>query len=156
MKYNPKVHEDVASLPGLAQIHPLQDPETVQGALHVMHALQGFLAEIAGLSAASLAPIAGAHGELAGMQVIRAAQADRGQSHRNTVIIPDSAHGTNPATAAMCGYEIVAVPADDEGSLDLQRLREALSDGLAALMITLPSTLGALRPPHRRGLSSGP
>jgi len=142
MKYNPKLHEDLAALPGLSQVHPLQDPETCQGTLRMMFELQGILAEIAGLDATALTPIAGAHGELAGMQVIRARQIDRGQGERRTVIIPDSAHGTNPASAAMCGFRVVAVPADAEGNLDLSALDQALSDDVAALMITLPSTLG--------------
>jgi glycine dehydrogenase subunit 2 len=110
--------------------------------LHVLYELQEMLAEMAGLDAASLAPIAGAHGELAGMQVIRACQTARGQGHRKTVVIPDSAHGTNPASAAMCGYRVVAVPADAQGNMDLARLRQALNADVAALMITLPSTLG--------------
>ena len=142
MKYNPKLHDDVARLPGMAHVHPLQPPETAQGALRLMHELQEMLAEIAGLASCSLAPIAGAHGELAGMQVVRAYQQHRGEGHRKTVIIPDSAHGTNPASAAMCGYRVVAVAADDAGNMDLVRLRQALSDDVAALMITLPSTLG--------------
>ncbi len=142
MKYNPKLHEDLAALPGLSHVHPLQDPETCQGALRLMFDLQGILAEIAGLHATALTPLAGAHGELAGMQVIRAHQIDRGQGGRRTVIIPDSAHGTNPASAAMCGYGVVVVPADAEGNLDLAALDKVLSDDVAALMITLPSTLG--------------
>lgn len=142
MKYNPKMHEEVASLPGIAHIHPLQDAETVQGALRIMYEMQRLLAEITGLHAACLAPVAGAHGEMAGMQVIRACQIKRGQAHRKTVLIPDSAHGTNPASAAMCGYGVVTVPSGKDGNMDVEALRRALNDGVAALMITNPSTLG--------------
>ncbi|MBM4406370.1 MAG: glycine dehydrogenase subunit 2 [Chloroflexi bacterium] len=143
MKYNPKLHEDAASYPGFASIHPLLDGELSQGALQLMHELQQMLAEIAGLHRCSLPPVAGAHGEYAGMQVIRAALRAKGQGHRKTVIIPDSAHGTNPATAAMCGFQVVSVPADGDGNMNLGRLQEALATGdVVALMITLPSTLG--------------
>ena len=142
MKYNPKLHEEVASLPGIADIHPLQDPETVQGALQILFEMQKMLAEIAGLHHASLAPIAGAHGELAGLQVIRAYQVQRGQGHRKTVLIPDTAHGTNPASAAMCGYSVVSVPSDKDGNMDFQALRAALNHDVVALMVTNPSTLG--------------
>ncbi len=142
MKYNPRLHEAVASLPGFADIHPLQEPETAQGAIRLVYELQSLLAEIAGLHAASLAPIAGAHGELAGVQVIRAYQTKRWQGSRKTVLIPDSAHGTNPASAAMCGYGVVTVPSGKDGNMDLGALRRALNDDVAALMITNPSTLG--------------
>ncbi|MBI3743586.1 MAG: aminomethyl-transferring glycine dehydrogenase subunit GcvPB [Chloroflexi bacterium] len=142
MKYNPKVNDEVAGLAGFALAHPLQPEEASQGALQLMYELQGFLAEIAGLHTASLAPLAGAHGELAGMQVIRAYQRHRGQGKRKVVIIPDSAHGTNPASAAMCGYHVLAIPADQAGNLNLERLRQVLKDDVVALMITLPSTLG--------------
>ena len=142
MKYNPKMHEEVASLPGLADIHPLQDPRTVQGALQVLFEMQELLAEIAGLHRASLAPIAGAHGELAGLQVIRAWQLQQGQSHRKTVLIPDTAHGTNPASAAMCGYQVVSVPSGSDGNMDFEALGRALSPDVVALMVTNPSTLG--------------
>ncbi|MBF8299146.1 MAG: Glycine dehydrogenase (decarboxylating) [Dehalococcoidia bacterium] len=142
MKYNPKLHEEIASLPGIADIHPLQDAQTIQGALQMLYEMQTMLAEIAGLDGASLAPIAGAHGEFAGLQVIRAYQAQRGQSNRKTVLIPDTAHGTNPASAAMCGYGVVSIPSDKDGNMDRQALRAALSDGVVALMVTNPSTLG--------------
>ena len=142
MKHNPKVNDDIAALPGMAMLHPLQDPATVQGALSVMWDVQQMLAEISGLPAVSLAPIAGAHGEFAGIQIIRAWQIARRQGHRNTIIIPDSAHGTNPASAAMAGYRVVAIPADAQGNIDVERLRAALTPDVAGLMITLPSTLG--------------
>lgn len=142
MKHNPKINDDLAALPGMAALHPLQDPATVQGALSLMWDLQQMLAEISGLPAVSLAPIAGAHGEFAGIQIIRARHIARRQGHRNTIIIPDSAHGTNPASAAMAGYRVVAIPADAQGNIDVDQLRAALTPDVAGLMITLPSTLG--------------
>lgn len=142
MKYNPKRHEDLASLPGMARLHPLEETALTQGALRVMFELQGFLADVSGLPSVSLSPLAGAHGEFAGMQVIRAYQRSRGQAHRKKVLIPDSAHGTNPASAAMCGFNVVSVPADADGNMDLAALRASLDSEVVALMLTLPSTLG--------------
>ncbi|MBI4493727.1 MAG: aminomethyl-transferring glycine dehydrogenase subunit GcvPB [Chloroflexi bacterium] len=142
MKYNPRINEDVARLPGFALLHPYQPEETVQGALRLMYELQRALAEITGFSATCLQPAAGAHGELAGMLMIRAYHQRRGQGHRTKVLIPSSAHGTNPATAAMCGYYTVAVPTDARGNVDPERLRAELDEHTAALMITNPSTLG--------------
>ena len=145
MKYNPKVNEDVARLPGLAQIHPMQPGSTVQGALALLHDLQRTLAEITGLDDCSLAPAAGAHGELAGILIARAYHRANGGGPRRKVLVPDSAHGTNPATAAMAGFEVQSIPSDNEGNMDLAALEEALEengDGVAALMLTLPSTLG--------------
>ncbi|MDZ4278811.1 MAG: aminomethyl-transferring glycine dehydrogenase subunit GcvPB, partial [Dehalococcoidia bacterium] len=154
MKYNPKIDEDVARLPGLAQLHPMQSPETTQGALALMHGLQRLLAEITGLDDVSLAPAAGAQGELAGILIARAyqetnADARSGNRGRRRVLVPDSAHGTNPATAAMAGFEVQSIPSDAEGNLDLGELERALeqnADGVAALMLTLPSTLGLFEP----------
>ncbi len=142
MKHNPKVHEDLARRPGFADIHPLQPPETVQGALAVMHNLQRCLAEITGMDAATLAPAAGAQGELTGILIIKAYLADAGQSHRRKILVPDSAHGTNPATAAMAGFEVVTVASDKDGDTDMQALQVALDDDVAAMMLTLPNTLG--------------
>ena len=142
MKHNPKLHEEIASLPGIADIHPLQEQATIQGALQMLYEMQEMLAEIAGLHKASLSPIAGAHGELAGLQVIHAYQTQRGQGNRKTVLIADTAHGTNPASAAMCGYSVVSVPSDKDGNMDLHALREALNEDVVALMVTNPSTLG--------------
>ena len=142
MKYNPKLHDEVASLPGLAQIHPHQSESTVQGALELMYRLQGYLGEITGLTGVSLAPMAGADGELAGMLMTRAYHLARGEAGRTKVLIPDSAHGTNPASAAMAGFEVVTLPSDGEGNTDLGALKELASDDLAGLMLTLPSTLG--------------
>jgi glycine dehydrogenase subunit 2 len=148
MKYNPKVNEDAARLPGLAQLHPMQSAETSQGALELMFCLQEVLAEITGMHDASLVPSAGAHGELAGILIARAYHNANG-GHRRRVLVPDSAHGTNPATAAMAGFEVESIPSDSDGNLDIDALRKALDgdgDGVAALMLTLPSTLGLFEP----------
>ena len=142
MKYNPKINEVVARLPGFAQIHPLQDPRTVQGALELMYALRTELAEISGMDAVTLQPAAGAHGELTGILIARAHFERVGDTGRTTVIVPDSAHGTNPATAAMAGYKVVTVPSDDRGNVDVEELRQRVGPDTAALMITNPNTLG--------------
>ena len=142
MKYNPKINEDVARLPGFARIHPLQDERTVQGALHLMYDLQQYLAEISGFDAVTLQPAAGAHGEYTGLMTIRAYHLSRGDTRRTKVIVPDSAHGTNPATAAMCGYKVVTVRSDKRGNVDLEQLRRLADDETAAMMITNPNTLG--------------
>ncbi len=142
MKYNPKVNDEFASLPGLAQIHPLQPESTIQGALKLLWRLQALLSGITGLPGVSLAPMAGADGELAGMLMIRAYHLDRGDDQRKSVLIPDSAHGTNPASAAMAGFDVVTLPSDSSGNTDLESLKAAADDNLAGLMITLPSTLG--------------
>jgi len=142
MKYNPKLNDQIASMAALAEIHPLQPESTVQGALKLMYELQGYLTEITGMAASSLTPMAGADGELAGMLMIRAYHLERGDVGRRNVLIPDSAHGTNPASAAMTGFSIVTLPSDSDGNTDLDALRSAVGDDLAGLMITLPSTLG--------------
>ena len=142
MKYNPKVNDEVSFLPGFAGIHPLQPPDQSQGALELLHRLQGFLAEITGLPGVSLATLAGAHGELAGMLMIRAYHRARGNGARRKVAIPDSAHGTNPASAAMAGFDVVTVASDTQGNMDLEALHEIAGPDLAGVMITLPSTLG--------------
>jgi glycine dehydrogenase subunit 2 len=142
MKYNPRVNEDVARLPGIAQVHPLQPDETVQGALRVMFELQNLLAEITGFSAATLQPAAGAQGELTGMLMLRAYHLDRGDTKRNRVLVPDSAHGTNPATAAMCGFLTVPIRSDAAGNVDVGHLESELDDTVVGLMLTNPSTLG--------------
>ena len=146
MKYNPKWHEEAARLPGFAQAHPLQPQALSQGALKVMYNLQSILAEITGTEGVSLAPLAGAHGEMAGLLMIKAYHESRGQGHRNQIIIPDTAHGTNAASAHMCGYQVVTAPSDSEGNMDLNALRELCSEQLAGLMLTLPSTLGLFDP----------
>ncbi len=146
MKYNPKWHEEVARLPGFAQAHPLQPEESVQGALQMMYEMQEMLAEILGMRTASLCPMAGAHGELTGIMMVRAYHVSRGDRGRTTILVPDSAHGTNPATAAMCGFRVVAVPSDARGNMDIAALQAALGPDVAGLMITLPSTLGLFDP----------
>src|SRR5204862_5208101 len=134
--------EDVARLAGFAQIHPHQPAESIEGALGVLFELQTALAEITGMDAVSLVPAAGAQGELCGILVVKEYLAERGNGHRRKVLVPDSAHGTNPATAAMAGFEVVTVPSDADGNTDLAFLESALDEGVAAMMLTLPSTLG--------------
>ncbi|MSQ06166.1 MAG: glycine dehydrogenase subunit 2 [Dehalococcoidia bacterium] len=142
MKYNPKINDEVAFWPGFAGIHPLQPPELAQGALELLWRLQGFLQEITGMAGVSLATLAGAHGELAGVLMIRACHLARGDTARRKMAIPDSAHGTNPASAAMAGFEVVTLPSDKAGNVDLAALRQLAGPDLAGVMITLPSTLG--------------
>ncbi len=145
MKLNPKVNDAIAALAGFAEAHPMQPADDVQGALAVMHGLQEQLAEITGMAGASLAPMAGAQGELAGIRVIKAWLDTNGGAKRTRVLVPDSAHGTNPATASMAGFDVVSVRSRPDGDMDLDALREALEHhghAVAALMITLPSTLG--------------
>ena len=142
MKYNPKISEDVARLPGFAAVHPYQPEESVQGALRLLYELQEVLGEISGLPAVSLQPAAGAHGELTGVMMIRAYHNAHGASHRRKLLIPDSAHGTNPATATMCGYSTVPVRSDSRGNIDLDALRSLVDDNTAGLMLTMPNTLG--------------
>ncbi len=144
MKLNPKVNDAIAAMPGFAEAHPMQPADDVQGALAVMYGLQRMLAEITGMADTSLAPLAGAQGELAGVLVIKAYLESIGEK-RTTILVPDSAHGTNPATASMAGFDVVAVKPQPDGDMDLDALRVALEEHgptVAALMITLPSTLG--------------
>jgi glycine dehydrogenase subunit 2 len=142
MKYNPKINEDMASLPKFTGIHPYQPAETAQGALQLMHELGVMLAEITGMEQVSLQPAAGAHGELAGLMIIKAYHQNRGDSKRNKIICPDSAHGTNPASAAVAGFDVVEIKSDKNGAVDLESLKAALNDEIAGLMLTNPSTLG--------------
>jgi len=141
MKYNPVANEVAAALAGFADIHPYAPVETVQGALELMRDLESWLAEISGLDAVTLQPAAGAQGELTGMKMVRAYHASRGNP-RKTVLIPASAHGTNPASANLCGYRPVVVPVDDRGLITTASLRALLDDNVAAVMITNPNTLG--------------
>jgi glycine dehydrogenase subunit 2 len=145
MKHNPKLHERIAALPGNAKLHPLQDPLQAQGALELMWRLQNALAEISGLPHVSLQPSAGSHGELAGVLLTRAYHEDRAQ-HRTKVLTPDTAHGTNPATVTMAGYEVVKVGTDEHGNVDLKDLRAKANEEVACLMLTNPSTLGLFEP----------
>jgi glycine dehydrogenase subunit 2 len=145
MKYNPKINEDAARMAGFARLHPLAPEAASQGALGLMHDLAGMLAEIAGMDAVSLQPAAGAQGELAGVLMIRAYHAARGEK-RTKVLIPDSAHGTNPASTALAGYEVIEVKSDAEGQVDLNDLERHLAPDVAAFMITVPNTLGNFEP----------
>ena len=142
MKYNPKLDDEMAGMPGMSEVHPLQPEATVQGALKLIYQLQVYLAEMTGMAGASLAPMAGAEGELAGMLMTRAYHLANGDIGRKKVLIPDSAHGTNPASAAMAGFEVVSIPSDDSGNTDLAALQAAVGDDLAGFMLTQPSTLG--------------
>ena len=142
MKFNPKVNEQIARLPGFAETHPLQEPETVQGNLALMFELQQWLAEIGGFAAVSLQPAAGAHGEFTGLLMIRAYHRDRGDLKRTRILIPDSAHGTNPASTTMTGFTAVELPSDARGNVDLAAVRVACDDTVAGIMMTNPNTLG--------------
>ena len=142
MKYNPVINEETAALPGFAQLHPLQPAERCQGALEVYYRLQQSLAALTGLSEFTLNPFAGAHGELTGLMIIRAYHLECGDDKRTKVIVPDTAHGTNPASAAVCGLEVVEVKSRADGSVDVDDLRNLLDDGVAAMMMTNPNTLG--------------
>ena len=148
MKYNPRLNEDAARLPGFANLHPYQPEYSTQGALKMMYELQCDLAEIAGFEATCLQPSAGAHGEYAALMAFRAAHLARteGKTARTKVIIPDTAHGTNPASVAIAGYETVTVPSSPEGLVDLDALRQLLDEDVAAFMLTNPNTLGLFEP----------
>ncbi|WAA11438.1 aminomethyl-transferring glycine dehydrogenase subunit GcvPB [Fervidibacillus halotolerans] len=142
MKYNPKINEDLARIPGFVHIHPLQDERTVQGAMELMYDLQEHLKEITGMDEVTLQPAAGAHGEWTGLMMIRAFHEANGDFHRTKVIIPDSAHGTNPASATVAGFETVTVASDENGLVDLEDLKRVVGEDTAALMLTNPNTLG--------------
>lgn len=145
MKYNPKLNEDMARLAGFAGLHPRADMESSQGSLALMYTLQEWLSEISGFSASSLQPAAGAQGEFAGILMIRKYHVDRGDTKRTKILVPNSAHGTNPATVSMAGYYVVELPSDDRGDVDLDALKKVCDeqgDEIAGMMITVPSTLG--------------
>ncbi len=142
MKHNPKLNDELAALPGFARLHPYQAESEVQGILRLMHELERALVEITGMHRATLQPAAGAQGELTGILMIKAYHRDHGGSYRDTVIVPDSAHGTNLASAAMAGYRVVEIPSSPQGLIDPVILRRSLSDRTAALMLTNPNTLG--------------
>ena len=142
MKYNPKIDEEMAALPGFTQLHPLQPVETAQGALEALHMLGSELGEVFGMDAVTFQPAAGAHGELTGVLLIKAYHTERGDTARTKIIVPDSAHGTNPATAAMCGYQVVNIPSGSDGCVDLDALRAAVGSDTAGLMLTNPNTVG--------------
>ena len=145
MKYNPRVNEDAARLPGFTGLHPYQPEETAQGALELMVGLSDALAEISGLPGITLQPAAGAHGELTALMLFRAAHTAAGDP-RKKVIVPDTAHGTNPASVAMCGWEVVTIPSDARGLVDVKALKAALDGDVAAFMLTNPNTVGLFDP----------
>ncbi len=146
MKYNPKLNEDMAALPGFAHIHPLQPEQTVQGAIQLIYELERYLAEISGMTRVTLQPSAGAHGELTGLMLIKAYHQSKGQGHRNLVLIPDNAHGTNPASATLADYKAVEIESDPRtGGIEidyLKRVLQAEGSNVAAIMLTNPNTLG--------------
>ena len=142
MKYNPKINEEISSLPAFACLHPLQPASTVQGALEVYYNLSHSEAEMAGLEEFTLNPFAGAHGELTGLMVMRQYHMKRGDLKRTKVIVPDSAHGTNPASAAVCGLQVVEVKSKPDGRIDVEDLKPLLDDTIAGIMMTNPNTLG--------------
>lgn len=142
MKYNPKINEEMAAHPQSTALHPLQNVETVQGALSAYYQLQRSLSEIAGMAEFTLNPFAGAHGELTGLMVIRRYHESRGDAKRTKIIVPDSAHGTNPASAAVCGLDVVEVKSKPDGRVDVEDLKPLLDDTIAGMMMTNPNTLG--------------
>ncbi|MBO8159831.1 aminomethyl-transferring glycine dehydrogenase subunit GcvPB [Thermosyntropha sp.] len=142
MKYNPKIDEWAARLPGFANIHPYQPEETVQGALELMYEMEKMCCEIAGMDRFTLQPAAGAHGEMTGVMIIKAYHKKRGDEKRTKILVPDSAHGTNPATANVVGYDVVEVKSNDRGLVDIEDLKAKMSDEVAGLMLTNPNTLG--------------
>ena len=142
MKYNPKVNERAARIPGFVRTHPYQEQATVQGNLKLMYELQDFLVEIGGFASVSLQPAAGAHGEFTGILMMRAYHHDRGDTKRTKILIPDSAHGTNPASTTMSGFQMIELPSDKRGNVDMDALRAACDDTVVGLMLTNPNTLG--------------
>ena len=142
MKYNPRVNEVAAGLEGFTDIHPLQPTETVQGCLEVFKTLESYLCEIAGMKRMTFQPAAGAHGEFTGLLLIKAYHKSHGDEKRKKIIVPDSAHGTNPASAAMAGFSVVSVPSGPDGCVDIEKLKEIAGDDVAGLMLTNPNTVG--------------
>ncbi len=142
MKYNPKINEEIAALPGFAGIHPLQPEHTVKGCLEVIETAEKYLCEITGMDAVTVQPAAGAHGEFTGLMLIKAYHEGRNDSKRKKIIIPDSAHGTNPASAVMAGFEVVNIASGADGCIDIKVLKEACDDETAGLMLTNPNTVG--------------
>ena len=142
MKYNPRINEEIASLPGFTNVHPLQPAHTAQGCLEVLCEAEKLLCEITGMDSMTFQPAAGAHGELTGVLLIKQYHKMRGDTKRTKIIVPDSAHGTNPATAVMAGFKVVNVASNEEGGIDLDKLREVVGEDTAGLMLTNPNTLG--------------
>ena len=146
MKYNPQINEETARLPGFSKLHPLQPQDTVQGALEVIYHAKELLCEITGMQEMTFQPAAGAHGEYTGLLLIRKYHLDHNDTGRTKIIVPDSAHGTNPASATMAGFEVVNVPSNEKGGVDLEKLKEAVGEDTAGLMLTNPNTLGLFDP----------
>lgn len=142
MKYNPKINEELASLPGFTAIHPLQPEHTVQGAMQVLFQAEQALCEITGMDAMTFQPAAGAHGEFTGLLLIKAYHKHRGDQKRTKIIVPDSAHGTNPASATIAGFTVVSIHSQEDGCVDLEKLKAAVGDDTAGLMLTNPNTVG--------------
>ena len=142
MKYNPRVNEVAARMPGFTGLHPLQSEETVQGALYLMYHLQEAIQKIGGFAGVTLQPAAGAHGELSGILIMQKYHLERGETQRDTILVPDSAHGTNPASTNMCGLRTVQVPSDERGNVDLDALQSLVGEHIVGLMLTNPNTLG--------------
>jgi len=142
MKYNPRINEEIAALKGFTDIHPLQPEHTVQGCLEVLKTLKEYLCEITGMDSMTFQPAAGAHGEFTGLLLIKAYHESRGDHARTKILVPDSAHGTNPASAAMAGYKVVSIPSNADGGVDLEKLRAAAGEDVAGLMLTNPNTVG--------------
>ena len=142
MKYNPRIDEEIAALPGFTAVHPLAPADTTAGCREVLDKASEYLCEVTGMDGMTFQPAAGAHGEFTGVLLIKKYHDSRGESHRNKIIVPDSAHGTNPATAAMCGYQVVNIPSAPNGCVDLDALKNVLGEDTAGLMLTNPNTVG--------------
>ena len=142
MKYNPKINEKVARIPGFSESHPLQDEDQVQGSLEIIYSLQEELKEITGMDEVTLQPAAGAHGEWTALMIFKAYHENNGEGHRDEVIVPDSAHGTNPASASFAGFKSVTVKSNERGEVDIDDLKRVVNENTAAIMLTNPNTLG--------------
>jgi len=142
MKYNPKISERLASDPAFTDVHPLMPVSKVQGCLEIMYELSGYLCDLVGMDACTLTPVAGSHGEFTGLRIIKEYHRKKGNLHKDVIILPDSAHGTNPASATMAGFKVVEVPSDQQGGIDIEKLKELVDDNVAGFMVTNPSTLG--------------
>ncbi len=146
MKHNPRINEKMAALPGFAKLHPLQPAHTVQGAHELIADLEKFLCEITGMAGVTFQPAAGAHGEFTGLLLIKAYHTDRGDTERNEIIVPDAAHGTNPASATMAGYKTIVIKSNENGTVDIDDLKAHLGPKTAGLMLTNPNTVGLFDP----------
>jgi glycine dehydrogenase subunit 2 len=146
MKYNPKINEQTASLPGFTNLHPLCPEEFSQGSLEILYETEKMLCEITGMDNFSLQPCAGAHGEITGIMIMKAYHLKKGNAHKNKIIIPDSAHGTNPSSASLCGYKIISIKSNENGCININELKKVLDDSVAGFMLTNPNTLGLFEP----------